>query len=343
MNQVPIADATGRQRISTLRKVICLARGRNAWWNRRHHKHGQLVTFTLLWIPATLAAALAQTARNAMQRSLTDAIGVVGATQVRFLYGLPFALVFLALVALVHGHAPPVPDRTALVFAVAGALAQIMATAMMLKAMRTRSFAVTIAYTKTEPVQVALVAWAVLGDVLTPLKLGFIALATCGVVLVSWKPGEKLSAAGVAPALLGIGSGTMFAVAAVAFRGGILTLPPDESFLMRATTILALGLAIQTVLLLAYLTLFNRAALSGSLKAWRPSLTAGFLGALASQFWFIGFALTTAANVRTLALIEVVLAQVVSRRLFAEGQSWRDLMGMALIVLGVAGILVLAI
>ena len=50
------------------------------------------MAFGLLWIPATIAASLLQTARNLAQRSLTETIGVVGATQVRFLFGLPFAM-----------------------------------------------------------------------------------------------------------------------------------------------------------------------------------------------------------------------------------------------------------
>ncbi len=62
---------------------------------------------------------------------------------------------------------------------------------------------------------------------------------------------------------------------------------------MRATTTLAWSLGVQTAILLAWLLVFDRKALVGSFRAWRPSLGAGFLGALASQFWFIGFALTT--------------------------------------------------
>ena len=38
-------------------------------------------------------------------------------------------------------------------------------------------------------------------------------------------------------------------------------------------------------------------------------MLAGFMGAFASQFWFLAFALTAAANVRTLALVEVLFAQ----------------------------------
>ena len=143
------------------------------------------MSFSLLWIPVTLAASLLQTARNLTQRSLTEVIGVVGATQVRFLFGLPFALLFLVLVCLASGALPPMPDLRAFGFAVFGALTQILATALMLAAMRERSFAVTTAYTKTEPVQVALFGTALLGDALGWAKFAAIVVATAGVVLMS--------------------------------------------------------------------------------------------------------------------------------------------------------------
>jgi drug/metabolite transporter (DMT)-like permease len=293
------------------------------------------MSFTLLWIPSTLAAAAAQTARNATQRQLTDTIGTVGATQVRFLYGLPFALLFLALVRGATGEPIPAPSASFLSFVAAGALTQIVATVLMLAAMRERSFSVVTAYIKTEPVQTALFGVAVLSDSLTALSAAAIGIATAGVVLVSTKPGAGLARSGFRPVALGIAAGAFFALSAVAFRGGILSLETG-SFLIRATTTLAWSLAIQTAILLVWLGIFDRPALVGSLRAWRPSVGAGFLGALASQFWFIGFSLTTAANVRTLALVEVVMAQAVSHRLLAQTTSQRELVGMALIVAGVA-------
>ena len=84
-----------------------------------------------------------------------------------------------------------------------------------------------------------------------------------------------------------------------------------------------------------WLLAFNRIVLVKIARAWRPSLFAGFLGAFASQFWFIGFSLTSAANVRTLALVEVLFAQAVSRRLFDQSTTVREWLGMALIVAGV--------
>jgi drug/metabolite transporter (DMT)-like permease len=293
---------------------------------------------TLLWIPATLAAAAAQTARNATQRALTETIGTVGATQVRFLYGFPFALLLLALLTAATGERPPRPDGDFGLFLILGATAQIGATGLMLAAMRERSFATVTAIIKTEPVQVAVFGFLVLGDRLSAGAVLAILLATAGVILLSGKPG---GAGGVRPILFGISAGALFALAAIGFRGSILALD-GGSFLLRATTTLAWGLGLQTAILSAWLLAFDRPALLESLRAWRPSLLAGFLGALASQFWFIGFSLTAAANVRTLALVEVLMAQAVSRRLFAQAATGREIAGLALVVVGVGLLLAAA-
>lgn len=292
------------------------------------------MTLSLLWIPATLAAAAAQTARNATQRHLTERIGTVGATQVRFLYGFPFALLLLALMRLLLGEPIPAPTGAFFPYIALGALAQILATALMLAAMRERSFSVVTAYIKTEPVQTALFGVAILGDPLTWPVAAAILVATTGVLLLSAKPGAGLASSGAKPVVFGIVAGAFFALAAIGFRGAILSLD-GGSFLIRATTTLAWGLGAQTALLVLWLGLFDRRALVASFQVWRPSLGAGFLGALASQFWFIGFALTTAANVRTLALVEVLMAQAVSHRLFAQGTTRREAAGLVLIVAGV--------
>jgi drug/metabolite transporter (DMT)-like permease len=291
-----------------------------------------------LWIPATLAAAAAQTARNAMQRQLTETLGTVGATQVRFLYGFPFALLFLPLVLKLTGESLPAPNAGFMGFVAAGAVTQVMATALMLAAMRERSFSLVTAYIKTEPVQVALFGLAVLGDPLTLVSATAIVIATLGVLVTSFKPGGDTSPVSARPVLLGLAAGAFFALAATGFRGATLTI--EASFAVRATTTLAWGLGIQTALLLLWLAIFNRAALIGSFRQWRASLLAGFLGALASQFWYIGFALTSAANVRTLGLVEVPMAYGVSYAVFRQRPSPRDMAGMALIVIGV-GLLLL--
>lgn len=293
---------------------------------------------TWLWIPATLIAAAAQTARNALQRSLTEAIGTVGATQVRFLYGLPFAIVFLALVLVVTGEPMPGPGPGFILFVSLGALTQIGATALMLAAMRMRAFSVVTAYVKTEPVQVAVFGLIFLGDPITVALVAAIAIGTGGVMAMSHQPG-LFTRGGLQPIALGLAAGALFGLSAIGFRGAVLALD-DGSFLVRATTTLVWGLALQSFVLALYLAVTDRGGFRASLRVWRRSASAGFLGAFASQFWFIGFALTSAANVRTLALVEVIMAQIVSRRIFAQDATRKELAGMAAIMLAVAILLI---
>ena len=288
----------------------------------------------MLWIACTLVAAAAQAARNALQSGLTASLGTLGATQVRFLFGFPFALLFLALAAAATQSAPPAPNARFLAFTSGGALVQVLGTALLLAAMHRRSFSVATALSKTEAVQIALFGLLILGDRLTPLRTLAIAIATLGVALAAVKPGQPWTAASWRPAWLGIASGSCFALAAVGFRGGILALQTGD-FWLRASTTLAWSLGLQALLLGVWMALVARAALIGSFKLWRQSLLAGFLGALASQFWFLGFALTAAANVRTLGLIEVLFAHAVGRRMFRQRISRREALGMALVVGGV--------
>jgi len=290
---------------------------------------------TGLWVAAALIGSAAQTARNAAQSHLTRAIGTVGATQVRFLFGLPFALIFLALVAAITREGVPLPGPKALNFTTLGALAQIGGTALMLRVMQARSFAVTTAWLKTEPVIVALSAAVILRDPLSLPALAAIGIATAGVVLSTLKPGGATALfRDAGPVLSGLAAAGLFGASAIGFRGGILGLP-SGSFLIRATTTLALSLTIQTAILLVWMALFDRQALRASFAVWRSSLGAGFLGAFASQFWFIGFSLTSAANIRTLALVEVIMAQAVSRYVFRQPVSLRQLLGMTVILAGV--------
>ena len=285
-----------------------------------------------MWIAATLIAALAQTGRNAAQAGLTARIGTLGATGVRFLFGLPFAALFLLAVAQVA----PLPALTARAagWALVGALAQIAATALMLSAMQRRGFAVATALVKTEPLTLALMGAAVLAEPLGPARLGAIATATLGVLLLS---GGGWQRAGGRPVALAVAAGALFGLSALGFRAAILALGEGPS-VVRASVVLVLALAIQTLLIGGWLAVRDRRALRGMASAWRESLGAGFLGALASQFWFIGFALAPAADVRTLALVEVVFAAAVSRRR-REAMGRRELAGMALVVAGVAWLL----
>jgi len=146
--------------------------------------------------------------------------------------------------------------------------------------------------------------------------------------------GKGALAGGTRPVVLGLISGGMFAVSAVGYRGAILSLGLP-SFVLAATFTLTLGLIFQAGLLTLYLALRDRTVLTAIMQAWRPSLFAGFMGATASEFWFLAFALASVANVRTLALVEVLFAQAISFFIFKQATTKRDALGISLIVAGV--------
>jgi drug/metabolite transporter (DMT)-like permease len=290
-----------------------------------------------VWIPVTLLASSAQTLRNAMQRDLIGALGAVGAAQVRFLFGLPFAVVFLLGLMAATGLSPPPLTAVNFAWTVFGAASQVIATSLMLAAMRTKSFVVAVAYTKTEAAQIALFGLIALNNPPTASLIAAVALATVGVALMAIRSRRELTA-DWRSAALGLFSATFFALAAIGLRFAVIGVEcPSRA--LAASAILVVGLVIQSIALGLYLAVFDRAGARAIINAWRSSLFAGLMGALASQLWFVAFALSEAAPVRTLALIEVPMAQVVSQKMFREPPSLRDGLGVSLIVIA-AGILV---
>ena len=286
------------------------------------------------WIPITVWAAFAQTVRNAAQRSLTAELGTWGATLVRFLYGLPFAAIWLFAVQSFAQEGLPGIDLKFLLWVTLGAVSQIVATGLLLRTMQERNFALGVAYSKSEVLQVAIFAFVFLGDPFTlPLAIA-VACGTCGVILLS---GSTTLGWATRPALLGLASGACFAFAAVGYRGAALALA-GNNFLVAAAFTLLVAQAMQTVLLGGCLSVKDFPVVKRAAKEWRRSLLAGFMGAAASAGWFTAFAIEPAAHVRTLGLVELVFSYLVSLKLFRERLSRRELGGMALLAAGVAAI-----
>ena len=289
------------------------------------------MTPSWLWALFSVLAAAGLTTRNAMQRELTAHLGAAGATHVRFLFGFPFALVFLAVVIAVTRAALPHTNPMFWLWVISGALSQILGTTLMLLTMESRSFVVAIAYNKTEPVFVAVLGYLFLGDVLSPGAMAAIGICTAGVIVISLNPKGGMGDARTA--LLGLGSGAMFAISAIGYRGAILALGA-RGYVLPATFTLAIGLVTQAVLLTAWLAVRAPRVLREIVQLWRPSLFAGFMGALSSELWFLAFALAPAANVLTLGLVDVVFAQIVSRFLFKHRTTAREYAGIAVLLAG---------
>jgi drug/metabolite transporter (DMT)-like permease len=303
------------------------------------------------WAVLSVAAAAFQTARNTLQRTLVAKVGTVGATHVRFMFGLPFALLFLLAVSLwLQFNHPSITIATTFAtrsstfwLALAGgALAQVLATAFMLAAMEKQSFVVVTAFVKTEPLLVALFGVLIIGDVLSVSAWMSIALATLGVVMFSWpaKPSSTNKASLTAAIIPGLVSASCFAFSVIGFRAAVLALDVQIPFYVRAILVLALGQILQTVVLSLWLRIREPGQLSKLFAAWRPSLIAGFFGASASACWYMAFALESAAKVRTLGLIEIFFALVVSRQVFKQRTTFLQLTGLLALAAGIGWLLV---
>jgi drug/metabolite transporter (DMT)-like permease len=134
---------------------------------------------------------------------------------------------------------------------------------------------------------------------------------------------------------MGIGSGALFGLSSICFRGAILAMP-EAHYASAASLMLVLSMSAQALMLSAWLRSAYPGTLSAVLQAWRPSLLTGALAATASLSWFLAFALESAARVRTLALVELLFAHLIARGFFKQGLSRVERVGIALLVAGVA-------
>jgi drug/metabolite transporter (DMT)-like permease len=287
----------------------------------------------MLWIALTIAAAPLQVARNALQRGLMAEAGPWGATLVRFLFGLPFALAIFAVVAVLTPAAEPTASPRFWVTVSAGALGQVLATAALLGAMKRSGFAVATFMQQASLPLAALLGLALFGDEMGLQAWAGVALTTAGLAALSW-PGRVASRDALVGSALGLASGAAFAVALNGYRQAGLALEPDYP-IFAATAAVCVAQTLQTLCLGAWLAIARPQALLAVARAWRPSLGAGFFGAAASACWFSALALAPAGMVRAVGVIEAPIAAAAGRRLFQERLSLRQALAGAATALGV--------
>ena len=286
-----------------------------------------------LWPVFVLIASGLQVARNAAQRELTARLGLWGATYVRFLFGLPFALLWTTVIVSWRGFSGG-PDLAFVLWVLVGAATQAGATAGVVFAMRGRAFAVATAFTKTEVLGTALVGVALIHDVITPGDWLGIALGTLGILLMARvSPTREAFHA----ALGGIAAGVQFSFSSVAYRASALEWGGDPW--VGAAMSLTSTLLVQAVCGGVLMLIFARPALKIMLRAWRPCLVPGAAGGISSAFLFTAFAIGPSAGaVKALQLIDVIIAWGVSHRLFAERIRVGEMLGIALILAGALAI-----
>ncbi|SFC70318.1 EamA family transporter [Tropicimonas isoalkanivorans] len=291
------------------------------------------------WIAATLAAALFQTVRFALQKRLKQAgLSAAGATWARFVWSAP--VLGLAVAVWIAASGVTVPPLTAAfwAFALAGGIGQILATICVVALFSRRNFAVGITFKKSEVLQTALVGWLVLGEGvswsgLAALLLGLVALLVLADPFQEAAPdGTPMLRRVLSPSMgLGLASGAFFALAGVAYRGATLALG-DGPVAFRAALALALATASQSLLMLLWFLWRDRAEIGRVLAAWRPGLAVGASSLAGSLCWFIVFALQTATYVYALGQVELLFSIAGGALFFRERLSGREWLGISLLM-----------
>ena len=243
---------------------------------------------------------------------------------------------------LTIGRGTPLPAPPAAFFAytIIGGISQVLATGLLIHLFSKANFAAATAFTKTEPVQAALVGIILLGDTLTLPALLAIIASILGIILISlsradghkWTPDGSL--------WIGLLSGACFAVSSVSLRGASLSLG-EVGLLLSTTTTLAFVTIIQSVMLLGWLGLREPGQVAKLFGAWRQAGWVGLIGFLGSMAWVMAFTLKDAASVKAVGQVEILFTLIASHVVFRERITARELAGILLVASGVIGIVLL--
>jgi hypothetical protein len=227
-----------------------------------------MVVASWIWIPIVLAAAAAQTLRNASQRSLVKAAGTMPATFVRFGYGLPFAGIALVIVADPAAALPLTLRR----FWWRLSSSQLAANALIANEHRSLSSPSRIRIPKcgADRRLFERVAWRAAGIGRDRHRWRRSASRAAGKV-----PKSRTGIANwLSPSsTLGLASGAAFALSAIGYRGSALVLGPIEPW-VAGIYALVWAQSMQTVALGGYLWVKDRDGLRAVVREWRVSTLA---------------------------------------------------------------------
>ncbi len=297
-----------------------------------------------IWIPIAVVAALLQSWRTALQQKLRGVLSVNGAGFVRYLYGMPTALVLLLIALAVTGASLPSGHPLFVLYCVLGGLGQIIATNLLIMSFGYRNFAVGTAYSKTETVQSAILALFVLNEVPRPLAWFGMGVGLIGVMALSLsgrglKPRDLLEATIQPAALCGLGSGLVFGFTTVFIKLANQSLNAP-SIVVGALFTLVVTNTLQILMQGGWLLWREPAELRKAFTSWRGSMWVGTLSGCGSACWFTGFALANVALVRAVGQIEIVFTLLFSRFYLKEILKPNDVAGLALVVLGVLFVII---
>ena len=293
-----------------------------------------------LWVPITILAAFSQNLRSTYQKKLQDKMSSISSTYTRFLFGLPFVLIYFLFLNNFSNTTFQITNINIifLKYCLFGGVSQIIATFLLLKIFKTNNFSVATAYSKTEPIQAALFGFILLNDSISFLGFVGILLGLVGIIIASFKKVSFKNTFFTISVFYGLLSGTLFGLSAVLFRGASHSLFSTDYILTSSFTLL-IAISIQTFILTIYILYRDIKQFYLLYVNWKDGLNIGFFGALASICWFYAMSIQNVAYVRALGQIELIFTILVSVFYFKEKISLSQFIGIFVIFLGLILIL----
>ncbi len=290
------------------------------------------------WIAFTVMAALMQAVRTAGQKQLSSSVSPMSSTLIRYVFGLPFAILYLVYItqselADIIAHA--LGNTRFILFSLAAALAQIIATFLLVKVFSFRNFTVGTSLAKTEAVQAAVFGTLMFGIPLTLQGWLAVAIGFLGIFIVSmpaanqrWEPRTVI---------LGTLSGTSFALTSLWIREASLSL--NLPVLPSAAMTLVFMVTVQSLMCLSYTYIRERSQFAAIGQRLGLSGFVGLTSALGSVGWFTAMTYQNPALVKSLGQIEFIFTLLLTTLFFKERVTARELLGVAAIVSSVILIL----
>ena len=294
-----------------------------------------------IWIPITIIAAFSQNLRSIFQKKLQDKLSNIGATYVRFAYGLPFVIIYFFIVNNFSEDYLSINEINLefMLYCTIGGVSQIIATFLLLKIFVTSNFAVGTVYSKTEPIQAAFFGFILLNEMITLIGFLGILIGLVGIIITAFSKINKGYSLFSSTVLLGLLSGTLFGLSAVMFRGASHSLYTYNFILSSAFTLL-IAISIQTIILTFYIYFTDIKQFHLILVNWKQSVIVGLFGAVASLCWFYAMSIQNVAYVRALGQIELIFTIFASIFYFKEKFKFAELLGIVITLIGILIILV---
>jgi len=292
----------------------------------------------MLWILLTLSAVVSQTIRNVFYKKLSGKLSSETITLCRFLFGLPVIIVGYLIGKSLYGGVR-ILSLEFFFWVVLFAVAQILATALLISLFHHKNFTVSITYVKSEAMFVTFLGIVFLSEQIPFLGWLGIIIAFLGLLLASFAK-ERIGFTAIKKSFqrkssyLGLLSGLLFAMAAIAVKSSFIFLEAGQLF-MKPVFILMFSYSFEVALLLPIIFLKRRDELSKILRDPRIPFFIGVFSAFGSFFWTFAYVLAYVAYVTIVGKVEFILSTLISIFYFNEKVYKNEVLGMVVMVVGI--------